>query len=58
MGRGYRYNKARRERLRAQGLCIDCTQPHSSDRLRCRSCGVKHSEKQKRRLQLAPQKHA
>lgn len=37
-------NRVRRDRLKAQGLCIDCGKcPTEGGKLRCKACAAKHS---------------
>ena len=37
-------NRARRDRLKAQGMCIDCGKcPAEGGKLRCKTCAAKHS---------------
>ena len=37
-------NQARRDRLKAQGLCIDCGEhPTECGKLRCKACAAKHN---------------
>ena len=42
------FNKDRRDRLKAEGLCIDCgKKPAADGKLRCRTCGAKQNESNK-----------